>query len=127
MPDPFLDALERRAVICCGVFALAAFLLTRGWRAPAGVLGGGVLIAVSFLAIRSSIEQMTPVRGGPPRVAKPLAAAVKLVGRYALLAILAYVMIARLRMHPVALLTGASSVVAAAAVDAARLRRSRND
>jgi hypothetical protein len=40
--------------------------------------------------------------------------------RYALLALLAYVMIARLRLHPLGLLAGASSVVAAAAVEAFR-------
>ena len=125
MADPFLDALGRRALVCCGVLALAALVLTRGWRAPAGVLGGGVLIGVSFLAIRSSIEQITPVRGGQPRGGKPLSAALKLAGRYALLAILAYVMIARLRLHPVALLTGASSVVAAAALEAGRLLRKK--
>ena len=125
MADVFLDALERRAVACCAVFALAALMVTRGWRAPAGVLGGGVLIAVSFLAIRTSIEQIVPVRGGPPRGVKPIGAAVKLAGRYALLAILAYVMIARLRLHPVALLTGASSVVAAAALEAGRLLRKK--
>ena len=123
--DPFLDALERRAVLCCGAFALAALVITRGWRAPAGVLGGGVLIAVSFLAIRTSIEQIVPVRGGPPRGARPLGAAAKLAGRYALLAVLAYVMIARLRLHPAALLLGASSVVAATALEAGRLLRKK--
>ena len=45
----------------------------------------------------------------------------KLALRYALLALLAYVMIARLRLHPVGLLAGASSVVAAVSVEAGRL------
>jgi hypothetical protein len=45
----------------------------------------------------------------------------KLIGRYALLALLAYVMIARLRLHPLGLVAGASSVVAAAALEAGRL------
>ena len=35
----------------------------------------------------------------------------KLAGRYALLAVLAYVMIARLRLHPIGLVVGASSLV----------------
>jgi len=43
------------------------------------------------------------------------------IGRYALLALLAYVMIARLRLHPLGLLAGASSVVAGAGVEALRL------
>jgi ABC-type glucose/galactose transport system permease subunit len=39
----------------------------------------------------------------------------------ALLALLAYVMIARLRLHPLGLLAGASSFVAAASIEALRL------
>ncbi len=45
----------------------------------------------------------------------------KVFTRYALLVLLAYVMIARLRLHPLGLLAGASSVVAAASVEACRL------
>jgi hypothetical protein len=44
----------------------------------------------------------------------------QLAGRYALLGFMAYVMIARLRLPPVWLLAGASSIVAAVAVEAAR-------
>jgi hypothetical protein len=40
---------------------------------------------------------------------------------YALLAVLAYVMIARLRLHPIGLLIGASSLVASAALEAGRV------
>ena len=48
----------------------------------------------------------------------------KLAGRYALLGLGAYVMIARLRLHPVGLLIGASSLVAGACIEAGRsLRR----
>ena len=50
----------------------------------------------------------------------PAGALGKMVGRYALLAVLAYVMIARLRLHPVGLVVGASSLVVAATVEAAR-------
>ena len=124
MSDLFLDTLERRAVLCCAAFAVIALAVTRGWRAPAGVVGGGILIGVSFLAIRSSIEQIAP-RRGEIRAGAPAGAVVKMAGRYALLAILAYVMIARLRLHPVALLLGASSVVAAAALEAGRLLRKK--
>jgi len=52
-----------------------------------------------------------------PRVGRT---ALIVIGRYALLALLAYVMIARLRLHPLGLLAGASSVVAAAAIEAGR-------
>jgi hypothetical protein len=46
---------------------------------------------------------------------------VKLTLRYALLGLLAYVMIARLRLHPWGLLAGASSVVAGVSLEALRL------
>jgi hypothetical protein len=46
---------------------------------------------------------------------------VRIAIRYALLAFLAYVMISRLRLHPLGLLAGASSVVAAVSVEAVRL------
>ena len=46
---------------------------------------------------------------------------VKLALRYALLGLLAYVMIARLRLHPWGLLAGASSVVAGVSLEALRL------
>jgi hypothetical protein len=45
----------------------------------------------------------------------------RIVGRYALLGFLAYVMIARLRLPPLGLIAGASSVVAAATIEAVRL------
>ena len=48
----------------------------------------------------------------------------KLAGRYLVLALAAYVMMARLRLHPVGLLIGASSLVAGATFEAVRsLRR----
>ena len=107
----------------------AALAIARGAPGPAlGVLGGGVLIAVSYRAIASGVNGLVdllarqtepsarPMR--PPRLAWTVT---KLAGRYALLAVLAYVMIARLRLHPVGLLVGASSVVAAASVEALRL------
>jgi len=53
----------------------------------------------------------------PPKVGRTM---LIVIGRYALLALLAYVMIARLRLHPLGLLAGASSVVAAAAIEAGR-------
>ena len=125
--DPLLRRLERTAWIACLVMAAAAFVISRGqWRPVFGVLGGGLLIAVSYRTIG------TGVSGLVERVARPAGAAgaplpgvgktaLLVVFRYALLALLAYVMIARLRLHPLGLLAGASSVVAAAAVEAFRL------
>jgi len=97
-----------------------------GWRGGFAVLGGGLLIGTSFFLIKGGILDLTAFADGPrdpshrPNVGF---AVVKLAGRYALLGFLAYVMIARLRLHPLGLFAGASSVVAAVAIEAGRLLR----
>jgi hypothetical protein len=106
--------------ICAGATAIALWQF--GWRAAAGVLGGGLLIGISFYTLGSGVSALVAAASGGvsarAMVARSLA---KLVLRYALLGFLAYVMIARLRLHPIGLLVGASSVAAAATVEAARL------
>ncbi len=125
--DPLLRRLERTAWIACLVMAAIAFVISHGqWRPVFGVLGGGLLIAVSYRTIGSGVSGLVERVARPPGAsAAPLPGvgktAVLVVFRYALLALLAYVMIARLRLHPLGLLAGASSVVAAAAVEAFRL------
>jgi hypothetical protein len=127
--DPLLRRLERTATVVCGMMAIAALALGKGdWRPAGGVLGGGVLIAVSYRTIGAGVSGLVDLfaRPGepghaerrPPRIGRTM---LLVTGRYALLALLAYVMIARLRLHPVGLLAGASSVVAAAAIEAGRL------
>jgi hypothetical protein len=116
-----LRRLQTTAAVCCAAMTIAALVLARGQLRPAlGVLGGGVLAGVSLLSIRSGVGGMIVGTASDtrPRVAWMV---VKIAGRYALLAILAYVMIARLRLHPLGLLAGASSVVAAAVIEAGRL------
>jgi hypothetical protein len=114
--DPFLRRLESTALVVCGAMTVAALALY-GWRPAAAVIGGGVLIGFSYWTIGSSVTALT---GGThaPRIGWIV---VKVFTRYALLVLLAYVMIARLRLHPLGLLAGASSVVAAASVEAGRL------
>ena len=127
--DPSLRRIERTSVVVCLVMAAAALAIARGAPGPAlGVLGGGILIGVSYRAIRSGVNGLVDLPGRPvdpdrPHEGRPRLAwtVTKLATRYALLAVLAYVMIARLRLHPVGLLVGASSVVAAASVEALRL------
>jgi hypothetical protein len=119
--DALLRRLQINAAVSCAVLVMAALLVARGDLRPAvGVLGGGILAGVSLLGIRSSVGGLMT---GPRVVARPrmLWTVLKVGGRYALLALLAYVMIARLRLHPLGLLAGASSVVAAAAIEAGRL------
>jgi hypothetical protein len=114
LADDLVARLQRRAAWSCVVMAVLASALARSAWWGASVLGGGVLIGISFLSISGGVDQIAARR----RVALAL---LKLAGRYALLGFLAYVMIARLRLPPLGLIAGASSVMAAAAFEAASL------
>jgi hypothetical protein len=190
--DVLLKRLERSALVFCVVAAGVALGVRRGHPDVAlGILGGGLLIAVSYWAIKGATDSLLrlatrPAPTGPsssgPHGADSRAAAadhafsrgpgaraqtgsstagvetasdraadaaatgedaerneldggteqsrlsavsaawilLRLAGRYALLGFLAYAMIARLRLHPVGLLIGVSSAVAAAAAEALR-------
>ena len=117
--DTLLDRLQLWSIVCCAALTLGAFALTRAglWNACA-VLGGGLLAAISFVSIRGGIEDLTGGASRRPRAGRAL---VKMVLRYALLGFLAYVMIARLRLPPLGLVAGVSSVPAAVVIEAARL------
>ena len=125
--DPVLRRLQRDACRSCAAMVILA-LVARGGRPDValGVLAGGVLIGLSYWAIKSAIDAMLAATARRldaarrPSIAWPMA---KLAGRYALLIFGAYVMIARLRLHPIGLLAGASSMVAAAAIEAVRTAR----
>ena len=113
--DPGLRRIERYSVTACVVLAVAAGVLTRRVDAPLGVLGGGALVAISYRGIKAGISAV--VSGG----AKPVAIGlVKFFTRYAILAVAAYVIMARLRLPPVAVLAGASSFVIAVMAEALR-------
>ena len=103
--------------------ALAA-LAVSGAGAALGVVGGGLLVGLSYVSLESGTRAISHVVSGqahPDRSRLVRAATIRIIGRYGLLAFLAYVMIARLRLHPLGLLAGASSVFAAAVVEAVRL------
>ena len=137
--DRALRRIERNTTIVCIVFAVCAWVASGGQvAAPLGVLAGGVLIGLSYWTIKSGVDalsgrlaasrvppealaQQAPL--GPRRLVAWTVA--KFMGRYALLGIVAYVMIARLRLHPIGLLAGVSSVAAAAAIESLRMLVSR--
>jgi hypothetical protein len=116
-PDPFLRRLERDAAAACVVLAIGAALMPGGGAsAMAGVFGGGLLAAMSYRAIK----------GGVTAALTPTRSAWRLVNfftRYVILALAAYVMLVRLRLHPVGMVVGASSLVLAAMVAAVRFLR----
>lgn len=119
--DPLVRNIGRMSIVICLLTAAAAAAVF-GWRVAAGVLGGGLLIGISFYTIGGGVAAIVSAASGGAPSRKTLRRSVlKLVVRYALLGFLAYVMIARLRLHPIGLLVGASSVPAAAFVEAVRI------
>jgi len=123
-PDAVLRRVERTAIGFCGAMAIAALAVARGSPWPAvAVLAGGVLVGASYWSLKSGLSGLigtTAARGEHARASRGRIA-LHLAGRYALLAFMAYVMIARLRLHPLGLLAGASSIVAAVTVEAVRV------
>jgi hypothetical protein len=107
-----LARVQRDAAIACALAAAIA-LGAAGWRAAAAVLGGGLLTGLSFVSLRGALDPGATQR----RIGLTV---LRIAGRYALLGFLAYVMIARLRLPPLGLIAGASSVPAAALIQAVR-------
>ena len=117
-------------MVCLGMLVPAIALA--GWPAALGVLGGGLLSAVSYRTIASSVTALTDrLTSGDASGAAPAKrpgrawTLFKAASRYALLALLAYVMIARLRLPPLGVLAGASSVVAAVALEIIHVVRAK--
>lgn len=113
--SPLINRLERDAVAACLVMAGVAALWPAGdWRRGAAVLAGGALAAVSYRALKGLVLAL----GAGENRRWP--ALVKFFTRHAIVAGAAYVMLARVRLPPVALVAGASSFVVAAMLAAAR-------
>ena len=130
-----LDRIVRNTAICCVVVAALAAAWTRGVRAPLGVLGGGLLIGLSYWAIRGTVDAFIGFRSGSSHSGGAAAAQgetppktgrfqlVKFFTRHGMLALAAYVMMVRLHLDPVGLLAGVSSLAMALAVEVLRWRR----
>lgn len=125
MQDPLVSRVSWLALVICVLAAAAAWALA-GARMAAGVMGGGLLIGLSLYTLGGGVAAVVAAASGGSlsagRAGKTLA---KVVFRYALLGFLAYVMIARLRLHPVGLLVGATSITAAVFIEAIRLHTKR--
>ena len=120
--DPLLRRMERNGIVACGAMAVVAWAMARGRpAAPLGVVAGGVLVAMSYLGIKGGIDGLVGMTAGGE--SGRLNAAIRLVKfftRYAILSAAAYVMMARLRLPPVAVFVGASSIVVAVMFEAFR-------
>lgn len=124
--DPLVGRIVRTAAIICVVSTAVAWVAW-GPRMAAGVLGGGLLIAISLYTIGGGVSAIVAAASGQSPSRHSLGITLlKVVFRYALLGFLAYVMIARLRLHPLGLLVGATSITAAVFVEAIRLHTKRS-
>jgi hypothetical protein len=128
-----IERIARNTAISCVVAAALAYAWTRDVFVPLGVLGGGVLIGLSFWAITGTVDALITLRSGPSRQSGKVATAdgetpakstglqlVKLFTRHGMLALAAYGMMVRLHLDPLGLLVGVSSIVIAAAVEVLR-------
>jgi hypothetical protein len=124
--DPLVGRVVRTAALIC-VVATAIAWVAAGSSVALGVLGGGLLIAISLYTIGGGVSALVAAASGrsPSRQNLGITLA-KVVFRYALLGFLAYVMIARLRLHPIGLLVGATSITAAVFVETVRLHTKRS-
>jgi len=136
--DPLLRRIERDALIVCGVTSVAAAVASGDRIAAAlGVAGGGTLAWISYRGIKGGIDALVAATSrdgegaGPGDVRDGGGASglgrgsawyglVKFFTRYGILAAVAYVIMARLRLPPVAVIAGASSLVIAIMLEAVR-------
>lgn len=141
--DPVVRRLELSALSWCLLISFGSWIWRGGETDLAlGVLAGGALIGASYWAIKKGIDSLVVILASgftredeslepishrvTPQVKRPMPvpqitwALLKLVARYALLGLMAYVMISRLRLHAVGMFLGASSMVAAATIEAIR-------
>ena len=107
---------------------VVAALVWRGGHldAAAAVATGGMLAGISYRGIKGGIDAAVAPGGDGSESAggwRRGAALVKFFTRYAIVALAAYIGMARLHLHPVGVVAGASSFVMAAAVEAIRSAR----
>jgi hypothetical protein len=123
--DGTLRQFERDAAVACGAMALAALAIGRGRPdGAAGVLAGGMLMAVSYWGLKGAADLVAGVAGdGGLTPRSRIRLAVKFLARYALLVVGAYVMLTCFRVHPVGLLAGALTPFLAALVQVVRSSR----
>ena len=116
-----IERIARATAIACVIIAAAFAVWKRDLASPLGVLGGGLLIGLSFWAIRGTVDTLIVLRsGGETRRISSRFALVKFFTRHGILALAAYGMMVRLHLDPVGLLAGVSSLGVAVAIEALR-------
>ena len=113
--------IARDMAIACVAIAILFLLWKRNVAAPLGVVGGGLLIGMSFWAIRGTVDAMVVLRtGGETGRISTVFVLVKFFTRHAIVALAAYVMMVRLHLEPVGMLAGVSSLGIAVAIESFR-------
>ena len=127
--DPMLRRIERSAVVACGAMAIVAALVARGRiAAAAGVIAGGALAAIAYRGLKGGVDGAAAMgKSGEHGGKRSAIGLVKFFTRYGILAAVAYVIMARLRLPPVAVLAGASSLVVAVTVEALQWKSSNTN
>ena len=116
-----IKRIARDTAVACVAIAIAFALWKRDLAAPLGVLGGGLLIGLSFWAIRGTVDTLIAVRSGGENGGNSTGfALVKFFTRHGIVALAAYGMMVRLHLDPLGLLAGVSSLGVAVGVEALR-------
>jgi hypothetical protein len=132
-----LERIVRDAAVACVVMAVLFAAVRRDVMGGVSVLGGGLLIGISYWAIKGTVDALIARRtASSPHGGEAAAAAetgakslrwplVKFFTRHGMLALAAYGMMVRLQLDPVAMLVGVTSLGVAVAVEAVRSLRWR--
>ncbi len=133
--DLQLRRIERDTLIVGGVLLIGALALwpARPGRA-AGIAGGVLLIALSYQGIKAGVDAAwaahtphDPGTGRESAPARPPLGFVKFFTRHAILAVSAYVMMARFDFDPMAMLAGVTTPAVAATIESVRIMRARSN
>ena len=116
-----IDRIARDTAIACVVLAVVFGIVKGAMVYPISVLGGGVLIGLSWWAIQGAVDGLIRVRSEGETGAKAAGfSLVKFFTRHAIVALAAYGMMVRLHFDPMGLLIGVSSLGVAVAVEVLR-------
>jgi hypothetical protein len=122
-----IERIARNTAISCIVLTALAAAWTRELLVALGVLGGGVLIGLSFWAIRGTVDALIAIRSSGETPGKSTGLQlVKFFTRHGILALAAYGMMVRLHLDALGLIVGVSSLLIAVAGEVIRDLRGRH-
>ena len=127
-----LERIVRDAGVACVLIAIVFAIVRRDVLSGVSVLGGGLLIGLSYWAIKGTVDALIARRTGLARRSGDVAetaesgakpprwALVKFFTRHGMLALAAYGMMVRLHLDPAGLIAGVSCLVIGVAVEVLR-------